>query len=382
VKWDRYLKLINDTLAKSPDREYDLVVGVSGGKDSYFLAHHAKELGLRPLLVTYYGNNYSAPGDRNLLSMAERFGLDHVIVRPSVSVLRSLNRLGLAIQGDMNWHNHCGIDTVPVREAVRRRIPLIFYGEHGFTDMHGMYKLEDEVELTLRGRVEHSLRGYDWHDFTSDGLRQLGWECADEMLNEGHLRWAIYPNDKELTASPVRALYQNFFMNWDGHQNFRLASDVYGWEESDVQFTRTYRTYSNVDDIHENGIHDYLKFIKMGYGRATDHSSKDIRAGRLTRSEAVEIVKSMDHLVPSDLPRWELYTGVPREFFLEYCDSFRDPAVWSVKDSSWSKRDLDGQYREYGEVPQSLRSIWPDPEKTLTWRKDMWSQLVSRDCFK
>jgi hypothetical protein len=79
VKWDRYLKLINDTLAKSPDREYDLVVGVSGGKDSYFLAHHAKELGLRPLLVTYYGNNYSAPGDRNLLSMAERFGLDHVI---------------------------------------------------------------------------------------------------------------------------------------------------------------------------------------------------------------------------------------------------------------------------------------------------------------
>lgn len=382
IKWDRYRSLIDDALKAAPNREYDVVVGVSGGKDSYFLVHHAIELGLRPLLVTYYGNNYSSAGNRNLFRMADVFGSDHLIVRPSVKVIKSLNRLGFAIQGDMNWHNHCGIDTVPVREAVRRNIPLIFYGEHGFTDMHGMYKLDDEVELTLRGRVEHSLRGYDWHDFTRQGLKVLGWECADEMLQAEDLRWAMYPTDKELTDSPVRALYQNFYMKWDGYQNFRLASDVYSWEESDLKFTRTYRTYSNVDDIHENGIHDYLKFIKLGYGRATDHSSKDVRAGRLTRREAIEIVMAMDHLVPSDLARWESYTGIPRSFFLEYCDSFRDPAVWSVNGDSWIKLDLDGNNREYGKIPRSLKSVWPDPDKTHEWRTQMWSKLVSQGCCK
>ena len=25
---------------------------------------------------------------------------------------------------------------------------------------------------------------------------------------------------------------------------------------------------SNLDDMHENGVHDYLKFVKFGYGRA------------------------------------------------------------------------------------------------------------------
>ena len=47
---------------------------------------------------------------------------------------------------------------------------------------------------------------------------------------------------------------------------------------------------SNLDDIHENGVHDYLKFIKFGYGRATDHCSKDIRAKLMKRSDAIKIV--------------------------------------------------------------------------------------------
>ncbi len=48
---------------------------------------------------------------------------------------------------------------------------------------------------------------------------------------------------------------------------------------------------SNLDDIHENGMHDYLKFVKFGYGRTTDHASKDIRAGIRSRASGIEEVK-------------------------------------------------------------------------------------------
>ena len=44
--------------------------------------------------------------------------------------------------------------------------------------------------------------------------------------------------------------------------------------------------------MHENGIHDYLKFVKFGYGRGTDHSCKDIRAGKMTREEGIEMVRN------------------------------------------------------------------------------------------
>ena len=62
VNWDLRLemlkKLFNEN--KNPDSKYDVLIGVSGGKDSYFQTHLCKNvLGLNPLLVTYYGNNYT-----------------------------------------------------------------------------------------------------------------------------------------------------------------------------------------------------------------------------------------------------------------------------------------------------------------------------------
>ena len=48
--------------------------------------------------------------------------------------------------------------------------------------------------------------------------------------------------------------------------------------------------------MHENGIHDYLKFVKLGYGRGSDHACKDIRAGRMTREEGI-VVEPHDVIV-------------------------------------------------------------------------------------
>ena len=67
---------------------------------------------------------------------------------------------------------------------------------------------------------------------------------------------------------------------------------------------------SNLDDMHENGIHDYLKFIKWGYGRASDHASKDIRLGIMTREEGIEKVKKHDHIKSKDLYRWLKYVDM------------------------------------------------------------------------
>ncbi|MGH3026497.1 MAG: N-acetyl sugar amidotransferase, partial [Gaiellaceae bacterium] len=172
LRWEAFTELIDEHRS---DSSYDLVIGVSGGKDSYYQAHVAvKELGLKPLLVTYHGNNYLPEGEANLMRMREQFDCDHVIVRPGVETLVKMNRIGFRLQGDMNWHAHCGIFTVPIQEAVRHRVPLILWGEHGFLDVGGMYSLNDFVEFTAKHRLEYSLRGYDWHDFTDDGLEKLG----------------------------------------------------------------------------------------------------------------------------------------------------------------------------------------------------------------
>jgi len=69
--------------------------------------------------------------------------------------------------------------------------------------------------------------------------------------------------------------------------------------------------------------------VKFGYGRGTDHASKDIRAGKMSREEGIEMVRRYDHVKPRrDLERWLEYVGMTEDEFDRIADTFRDPRVW------------------------------------------------------
>jgi N-acetyl sugar amidotransferase len=332
IDWTARRQQLIELLAEyRSESNYDCIIPVSGGKDSYYQAHVIiKELGLKPLLVTYHGNNYLPVGERNLLRMREVFDCDHIICKPSVDTLVKLNRIGFHKMGDMNWHGHCGIFTYPVQAAYRFRVPLLIWGEHGYTDLAGMYSMNDYVEMTAKYRLEHAQRGFDWFDMV-----------GQEGLREKDLLWAKYPTDDEIDEVGIRGIYIFNYVKWDANEHAELVKNLYGWEENPEPFERTYRRISNLDDMHENGMHDYLKYIKFGYGRATDHACKDIRAGKLTREEGVEMVRKYDHVKSSDLGRWLKYVGMTETEFDRVADTFRDPRVWR-KDASgaWQKDNV------------------------------------------
>lgn len=82
--------------------------------------------------------------------------------KPSVPLLKKLNRLGFQIMGDMNWHGHMGIATLPMKIAALHKIPLVVWGEHGYADLCGQFSMNDFVEWSYRNRLEHFGRGYEW----------------------------------------------------------------------------------------------------------------------------------------------------------------------------------------------------------------------------
>lgn len=326
----RFEEIVADIL-KNNKSEYDCIVPVSGGKDSYYQTHKmATEYGLKVLLVTYHGNNYLPEGDYNRDRMRQVFNADHLVFGPSVEVLKKLNRLCFRKMGDMNWHNHCGIFTYPIQVAVKFNVPLIIWGETPW-DVAGMYDPDDFVEFSARMRHEHALRGFEWEDMLNDPI---------EKLTEKDMLWAKYPSDEEILRVGVRGLYIGNFFKWDPNEHTKLVQQKYGWKASDKPFERTYRRMSNLDDRYENGSHDFLKFIKFGYGRASDHASKDIRSGYMSREEGIEMVRKYDHVIPSDLYYWLNYVDMKEEEFWKIADGFRDPRVWRKENGKWVKDNI------------------------------------------
>ena len=99
--WGRRKDIFEDILenrlsTKKEKGNYDCVIGVSGGKDSFFQANKMSEdYKLKPLLVTYHGNNYLPEGDFNRDLMRQVLDADHLVFGPSVKKLKELNKFGL-----------------------------------------------------------------------------------------------------------------------------------------------------------------------------------------------------------------------------------------------------------------------------------------------
>ena len=334
IDWDERLEMLLEIV--EPYRRssgYECIVPVSGGKDSYYQVHFVKnKLGLKPLLVTYNGNNYLDVGWQNMMQMKEVFNVDHIVVSPGIDLLTRMNRFGFRMMGDMNWQNHAGIFTVPIQIAVRYNIPLMFWGEHGWTELGGMLSMHDFPEFTFRYRVDQGLRGYDWPDFMGDG---------EEPIEEHELECFKYPSDEEIQQVGVRGLYIGNFDKWDANEHSKFVINTYGWQPASEPFERTYRTMSNLDDRYENGVHDYLKYVKFGYGRATDHACKDIRTNYMSRREGIEMVRKYDHIRSSDLYHWLNYVDRTEGWFNSIADSFRSPKVWAKNaNSQWLKNNI------------------------------------------
>ncbi len=336
VDWAKRRKIFEALIEEYRSKDgsnYDCLIPVSGGKDSFYQTHLiVKEYKLKPLLVTYRENNHTAVGMRNIQRMKEAFGVDYIEFTPSLEVIRKLNVQGFLKTGDPNWHTHTGIFTTPIVVAAKFKTPLIIWGEHGFMNLGGMHSYNDLVEFTAKYRKEHSLRGYDWYDF-------VGKETG---LTEQDMLWAKYPSDEEIEKIGLRGIFIANYFGWNQEEHTKLMIEKYGFEINPEPFDRTYKRDSNLNDYHDNGIHDYMKYVKFGYGRATDHACRDIRAGLMTREEGIQMVRNYDHVVPGDIGRWLQLVGMSRVEFDRIADGFRDPRVWVkdeydhwIKDTIW-----------------------------------------------
>jgi N-acetyl sugar amidotransferase len=358
IDWDVRFKELGKILEqyRSKDGNYDCIIPVSGGKDSHYQTYLIKEVfKMNPLLVTFNHQWNTAAGIRNLENMVQKFGCDHIRFSPDPKLIPRLARKSLKTMGDPCWHCHAGLTTFPVQIAVKYKIPLLIWGEQGFLDLGGMFSLEDKVEMTRKVRKEQELRGYDAEDLVDE----------EEGITADDLRWAKYPSDAELESVGVRGVFMGNYIKWDSKpQTDKMIKD-YGFETA--EFQRTYNTQWDVECWHDNGLHDWLKYLKFGYGRATDHANKDIRFGRMTREEGIEMVRKYDALRPDDLDMFLKFVDMTEEEFVACVDTMRSPIAWKKNEQgAWEMPDNVWDHANDPGVEEARLPIVGDHNYSLT----------------
>ena len=304
VDWDVRASELGRILARYRARDasnWDCIVPVSGGKDSTVQVIRMLQLGVNPLCVTATTCDRSEIGRKNIENI-KQLGVDYVEFSPNPLIRRKLNRVGLEQVGDISWPEHVGIFTIPIRAAVQYNIPLIIWGENSQNEYGGPAAAAENNVLSRRWLEEFG------------GL--LGLRVTDLIGLEGieakHLIAYTYPSDDELKRVGVTGIFLGYYMPWDGYTN-ALVAQAHGFQTLPATVEGSVVNYENLDN-HQTGVHDYFKFLKFGFGRATDLACLHIRRGRLSRRDGMELVRKHDGRLP-----WS-YLGKPLAEILDPLD--------------------------------------------------------------
>jgi len=359
VDWDERKEIFEQILdearkmRKKLGNSHDCIIPVSGGKDSHYQVWLIKKVyGLNPLLVTF-NHAFNAPsGNRNLENLVAKSGCDLVRYSAGLDSVRRISRHMLETVGDLTWHYHAGIRTLPFQVSVNYNIPLVVWGEHGFAELTGIVTLEDFVEFTKWTRKEHDMRGYEPSDLIGKG-----------DITEQDIRPYVYPDDEDIGRCGIRGIYLSNFFPWDAKA--QCEAMIKEWDFGCVSYRRerTFNLYSKIED-HANDVHDYLKYLKFGYGRATDDASTEIRHGRMTREEGIGFVKEYDATEPSTLDFYCNFLGITKQQFYAFVEPMRDTQIWKKGNGDWAA--IDAVWRHECGDRETQAGVMQNDDRTLS----------------
>ncbi len=301
-------EILEDYKAKSGSN-YDCIIPISGGKDSAFQLHVlTKVYGMKPLAVTFSHNLYSKTGWANLWNVIEKFNVDHIMFTLNRDVINRLMKQSLKGIGDPCWHCHIGVGSFPLQVAVKFKIPLMIWGE-------------SIAEGTGRATYFNPVMEFNRDYFVKQSARLYPKQMVSDTVTQKDVNSLELPSVEDIEKVGVVGIHLGDFIFWDTERQVEFLKKEYGWKEDIVE--GSYKGYKSVECIME-GMHSYTKFLKRGFGRATDHASQDVRAGLLTREEGFELAKRYDTERPDVLDFLLKKTNLTEDEFNEIMKGHRE----------------------------------------------------------
>jgi N-acetyl sugar amidotransferase len=307
---------------KSRSRGYDCLIPVSGGKDSTWQVVKCLEYGLKPLAVTWRPPGRTEIGQRNLDNLIS-LGVDHIDYSFNPKVERAFMLKAFERFGTPALPMHMGVYNMPLTLALRLEIPLVIWGENSAdeygTDEEGVRGFQLSEAWLNRHGVTHGTGPSDW---------------IDNQLTEKDLIPYFRPRGEELLVKNVTGLFLGYYFPWDPNTSLDVASR-HGFQCDPAGPKTGYYDYADIDDDFIS-VHHHLKWYKFGFTRLFDNLALEIRNGRLTREQAIEIIRSRGDDTPyDDIDRFCAFLKIDRDRFFQIVEQFRNREIWRRENGIW-----------------------------------------------
>jgi N-acetyl sugar amidotransferase len=319
INWKKkflQLKKFISKIKKNTKDRFDCLIPVSGGKDSTWQTYNCLKLGLKPLTFTWKNPSLTSIGHKNLNNLIN-LGVDNIqwTVNPAVEpkfMLKTFKQVGsTAIP------MHFAIHNIARNIAEKFSIPLIIWGENS------------AVEYGENSK-------HDLSTFMSSNWRKYYGVTNNTVINN----WIGTDITKSDLISYIlnkkKKIYEIFlgnFIKWDPVKICAFSKKI-GFKINDKARTGIYR-FADIDDNFIS-IHHWMKWYKFGITRDFDNLSIEIRNSRISRSEAIDILKKKKNYLPlDDIKKFCKYTNIDTKEFFFIAEKFRNKNIWYKINNKW-----------------------------------------------
>jgi len=260
--WDAMVQKIK---ANGKGKSYDCIIGVSGGTDSSYLLHIAKDLGLRPLAVNLDNGWNSDIAVKNIKKMTSALGID--------------------------------LDTYVVDyEEIKDLLKSYMYAGMPWIDMPTDLAIKAVLyKIAAREGVKYILRG---NDFRSEGSQPTEWTYGDgKQLNYLHRKFGkvsvkTFPNYTITSLfyygaiRKIKSIYPFYFLDYNKNKAQDFLISNYDWE---------YYGGHHFENIFTRFVMSYWLFEKFGIDKRKITLSAQVLSGEINRESAIKTITELPY---------------------------------------------------------------------------------------
>ena len=269
---------------KSDKKNYDCILGISGGKDSTRQALWLRDkLNVNPLLVccSYPPEQITDVGAKNLSNLMD-LGFNIIVTAPAPNIWRKSVRKSFMLGNYLLGPEIALYSSLP-QIAIKYNLKLIFWGE--------------SPAIIWNDKKTKSKYGYDGNNLRySNTLKNcdIKWMksfCKDKTK----LLPYIYPSKKEFKKHKLQIIYLSWFWkNWTFLNNAKYSClNGLKLKTDDASKNGDLYGITAIDDTWVS-VNQMIKYLKFGFGRTTDYLNFEIRKGNIDRDEAIKFAKKYD----------------------------------------------------------------------------------------